>query len=271
MKKYRIFGRVRIYELLILFAIINVSSLFFMFVQSFQFRVIHFLLLTISLVFAIYYFFSYITSENKRVKKQIFEDELLGLYYSSDNFNHQEADVLTKMSGGSRTSKKLSSNVISYFDTYNSDSQLAFAEVFGSDSVIYDYSKKAKKKLQRKYQISPYIYRKSKNGIYDISYEYFQLFRSSEQQFKWTLEVLRIFDGDRQSCREFDLIRLYNFSRIITHINLFGNNESIYKYKFLEYLVVFYYKAVKISKVSLGCLSLPEICRRLIDIWIGSL
>lgn len=246
-KKYRICGIIRIYELLIVFAIINVSSLFFMFVLTFRFRVIHFALLTISLIFAIYYFFSYIISENKRVKKQILEDELLGLYYSSDNFNHQEADVLTKMSGGSRTSKKLSSNVVSYFDTYNSDSQLAFEEVFGSDSVIYDYSKKAKKKLQKKHQISPYIYRQSANGVHDISYEYFQLFRSSEQQFKWTLEILRIFDGDRQYCDKFDLYRLYNFSRIVTHINLFGNNESIYKYKFLEYLVAFYYKAVQIS------------------------
>jgi hypothetical protein len=247
-KKYRIIGRIKIYEFLILFAIINVSSLFFMFVQTYRFRVMHFGLLTISLVFAISSFFSSIIPENKRGKKQIYEDELLGLYFESDNFNHQEADVLTRMNGGSRSSKKLSSNIISYFDTYNSDSQLAFAEVFGAKSVIYDYSKKATKKLMKKYKISPYFYRKSSNGILDISYEYFQLFRSSEQQFKWTFEILRIFDGDRRDVSHFDIFRLYNFSRIVTHLNLFGNNEAIYRYKFLEDLSAFYHDAVRISR-----------------------
>jgi hypothetical protein len=138
------------------------------------------------------------------------------------------------MRGGSRTSKKLSSNIISYFDKYNSDSQHAFSEVLGIDSIIYDYSKKTRKKIKKKCGTSPYVYRKQSNGIYDISYEYFQLFRSSGQQFKWTLEILRIFDGDRSNNPSFDLIRLYNFSRIVTHLNLFGHNESIYNYKFLD-------------------------------------
>ena len=35
------------------------------------------------------------------------------------------------------------------------------------------------------------------NGINDISYEYFQLFRHCEQQDKWSIEILRIFDGER--------------------------------------------------------------------------
>jgi hypothetical protein len=47
-KKYRMVGPVGIYELLILFAVINVSSLFFMFVQTFTFRMVHFILLTVS-------------------------------------------------------------------------------------------------------------------------------------------------------------------------------------------------------------------------------
>lgn len=146
-KKYRVIGPIKVYGLLILFAVINVSSLFFMFVQTVPFRMIHFLLLTVSLVFAIYYFFAYIISENTRVKKQIYEDELLGLYYESDSFDHQEADVLTRMSGGSRRNKKLSSNVIGYFDTFNSDSQQTFSEVFGKESIIYDFSHKVRKKI----------------------------------------------------------------------------------------------------------------------------
>ncbi|MDR0138849.1 hypothetical protein RFW18_13925 [Metabacillus idriensis] len=227
-KKYRIFNLFRVYELLIIFAIINVFSLFLMFVETYEFRLINSLFLMISLVFAIYYFFAYIISENKLVKIQIYEDELRGLYYESDNLNHQEADVLTEMKGGSRTSKKLSSNVISYFNTYNSESQLAFEEIFGSNSLLYDYSKKSRKKLKRKYNISPYVYRNNSKGIHDITYEFFQIFRYCDQQDKWAIEILRIFDGDRLICKNHEIIRLYNFARMITHLNLFGNNDNIF-------------------------------------------
>lgn len=247
-KKYRLFNKLRIYELLIVFAIINVSSLFLMFVETFQFRLINSILLMVSLVFAIYYFFAYIISENKLVKRQIYEDELVGLYFESDNFNHQETDVLTEMTGGSRTNKKLSSNVINYFNTYNSESQNAFEEIFGTESLLYDYSKRSRKKLKRKYQISPYIYRNNSNGIHDISYEYFQLFRSCELQDKWTIEILRIFDGDRQISKQYEPLRLYNFARVMTHLNLFGHCDQIYKYKFLEYIIQFYYNAVLITE-----------------------
>lgn len=247
-KKYRILNLFRVYELLIVFAIINVFSLFLMLVETFEFRLINSVFLMISLVFAIYYFFAYIISENKLVKIQIYEDELRGLYYESDNLNHQEADVLTDMTGGSTTSKKLSSNVISYFNTYNSESQLAFEEIFGSNSLLYDYSKKTRKKLKKKYHISPYIYRNNSKGIHDISYEFFQLFRYCDQQDKWAIEILRIFDGDRLICKNHEILRLYNFTRMITHLNLFGNNDNIFKYKFLEYISTFYYNAVLIEE-----------------------
>ncbi|MGP1909979.1 hypothetical protein ACTSEZ_17540 [Metabacillus sp. JX24] len=246
-KKYRIFNLFRVYEMLVVFAIINVFSLFLMFVETFEFRLINSVFLMISLVFAIYYFFAYIISENKLVKNQIYEDEIKGLYYESDNFDHQEADVLTKMTGGSRTSKKLSSNVISYFNTYNSESQLAFEEIFGRDSLLYDYSKKSRRKLKKKYNISPYIYRNNSKGIHDISYEFFQLFRHSDQQDKWAIEILRIFDGDRLICKKYEILRLFNFTRVITHLNLFGNNDNLFKYKFLEYVIIFFYNAVLIE------------------------
>ncbi len=246
-KKYRILSRFRIYELLIIFAIVNVTSLFLMFVQYFEFRVVNFILLMVSLMFAIYYFFAYIISENKLVKKQIYEDELLGLYYKSNDYNHQEADVLTEMSGGSRTSKKLSTNVISYFNTYNSESQRAFEEIFGSSSLLYNYSKKTKKILKHEFNISPYEYRSNSNGINDISYEYFQLFRHCEQQDKWSIEILRIFDGERLINENYEIFRLYNFARVITHLNLFGHNDALYKYKFLEYIIQYYYAAILIA------------------------
>ncbi|QVY61283.1 hypothetical protein [Cytobacillus gottheilii] len=254
-KKYRLFNKLRIYELLIVFAIINVSSLFLMFVETFQFRLINSILLMVSLIFAIYYFFAYIISENKLVKRQIYEDELVGLYFESDNLNHQETDVLTEMTGGSRTNKKLSSNVINYFNTYNSESQNAFEEIFGVESLLYDYSKRSRKKLKRKYQISPYIYRNNSNGIHDISYEYFQLFRSCELQDKWTIEILRIFDGDRQISKKYEPLRLYNFARVMTHLNLFGHCDQIYKYKFLEYVIQFYYNTVLITDEEIASLN----------------
>lgn len=41
-------------------------------------------------------------------------------------------------------------------------------------------------------------------------------------------------------------MRLYNFSRVITHINLFGHHDLLYRYKFQDYLLAFYYKAVRL-------------------------
>jgi hypothetical protein len=245
-RKYRVFKRIRIYELLIAFAIINVGSLLLIFIKNQEFRLLSFLLLLATLMFAIYYFFAYIIAENPRVRRQIYEDELAGLYFANDNKDHQEADVLTKMSNGSRTSKKLSSNVIHYFNIYNSDSQIAFEETFGPDSVIY-YPTENMKKVLSKDVLTPYHYR-DLSGVKDISYEYFQLFRSSELQDKWTLEILRLFDGNRQLDKGFNIIRLYNFSRVVTHINLFGQQDNIYRYKFLQYLCDFYLNAMKMKE-----------------------
>jgi hypothetical protein len=68
-RKYRVFKRVRIYELLIAFAMINVGSLLLIFIKNQEFRLVSFLLLLTTLMFAIYYFFAYIIAENGRVRK----------------------------------------------------------------------------------------------------------------------------------------------------------------------------------------------------------
>ncbi|UCZ52898.1 hypothetical protein LGQ02_19285 [Bacillus shivajii] len=257
-RKYRVLKVVRIYELLIGFAVINVGSLLLMFIQNMEFRLAIFLLLVTSLMFAIYYFFAYIIAENPRVKRQIYEDEMSGLYYASNDFEHQEADIVTKMSGGSRTSKKLSSNVIHYFNTYNSDSQIAFENIFGPSSVLYDYSKKREARLWNKYGIKPYYYRKWAEGVYDMSYEFFQLFRASELQDKWALEILRLFDGDRSQHKFFLRGRLYNFSRLVTHVNLFGHQELLFRYKFLEYFTRHYVEATRITTEEWESLSMQD-------------
>jgi hypothetical protein len=247
-KKYKVFRGVRIYHLLIIFAVVNVVSLFLMVLPMENFRLTNFILLVISLSFAIYYFFGYILSENKLVKKQIYENEIVGLYIDSDNVNHQEADVLTGMSPGSSTRKRLSSNVINYFNSYNYDSLSAFEEIFGPNSFLYDYSNRRQKYFKRKHNALPYIYRKTNKVIRDISYEFFQLYRYSDIQDKWVLEVLRLFDGDRRYYKGFEELRLYNFTRVIIQLNLFGQSNEIYRYKFLEHLIRYYYDAVRITE-----------------------
>ncbi|MEH7439316.1 hypothetical protein V7182_17725 [Neobacillus drentensis] len=247
LKKYKLLNLVRIYVLLVVFAIVNVGSLFFMFVKVTEFRVVNFMVLTLSLVFAIFYFFAYIIVENRNVRKQIYEQELLGLYYDSDEVTTFEVDRLVELNNGSRTPKKLSGNIITYFNTFNSDTQRDFVEIFGPESMLYDHSSKLKKKIWRLYSHNPYRYRVSPTGIYDISFEFFQLFRHTELQDKWTIDVLRLFNGYREADEPYDLFRLYNFSRMIAQLNVFGTNTSIYKYKFLEYLIGYYYSAVRMT------------------------
>lgn len=244
--KYKVLNIVKIYHLLILFAIINVSSLFLMFVQSIPFRVGNIAVLILSLIFAIFYFFAYIITENKWVRKQIYEQELLGLYYSSNEVTTFKVDFLVNIRDGSRTHKKLSGNIISFFDKVNSDTQLAFEEIFGPKSILYTTSPKVIKKRTKKFGNPPYIYRSNVTKvIHDISFEFFQLFRFSTHQDKWALEVLRLFEGEHNG---FDSMRLYNFARVITQVNVFGFAEPIYKYKFLEYMINHYYKAVSMTR-----------------------
>jgi len=153
LRKYKIWGVIRVYYLLILFAIINVASLFLIIVPNYKFRLILFWVLIVSLIFAIYYFFTYIIVESKRVKKQIYEQEILGLYFNSDDQTTYAPDILTKVNDGSRTTKKMSGNLIHYFNTYSSDSHDAFAELFGPQSMIYDYSKLLNRKCRLKFKV----------------------------------------------------------------------------------------------------------------------
>ncbi|SDO05583.1 hypothetical protein [Alkalicoccus daliensis] len=247
-RKFKLLYIIRIYHLLVLFAVVNILSLFLMFIEHPVFRLASFLFLVCSLIFAIYYFFSYIIAENSRVRNQIYRDELVGLYYESESLDHQEADVITKMSGGSRTEKKLSNNVIDYFNTYNADSQKAFEDIFGPESMIY-HPRKISRYMKKNFGGKlPYQYRREGN-IKDISYEYFQLFRSVEHQDKWTLEILRLFGGERKEKDRFAPIRLYNITRVMTHINLFGDPAVIFRYKFLSYLRKYYMDAVYTTRM----------------------
>lgn len=246
-KSYKLFGFFRIYYLLIVFAMINAISLFSMFILVGAFLKLNFIILLLSLVFAIFYFFSFILIENSSVKFQIYKSQFIGLYFKSDEVTTFEADRLVKMNNGSRSDKRLATNVITYFNTFNSDSQIAFKEIFAPDSFLYDNSNNNLNTTKNQNKQIPYNY-KSEYGLNHISHEFFQLFRYSELQEKWTLEILKLFNSEySKNNNEF---RLDNVLRIIAHINTFGKCDNLYSYKFIEYLNPYIFEALTLNEKS---------------------
>ena len=233
-RKYKVFHIVRIYYILIFFAIVNISSLLCLFVNNNVLRNINFIILLLSLMFAIYYFFSYILIENSNVKKQIFEQEFIGLYCKSNKKPSFDADLITNMNCGSRSERKISSNVITYFNIFNSETQKSFCDIFGPEAFVYYRSKRIKRLYQKKVKCDPYNYQDEDSGLFHISHEFFQLFRYSELQEKWLLEILRLFNDEY--INEQNDMKLNNIIRVLAHINTFGFAENLYKYKFLEYI-----------------------------------
>jgi len=92
----------------------------------------------------------------------------------------------------------------------------------------------------------PYRYR-NKEGCADISHEFFQLYRYTENQDKWLLTILDLFDDSTEN-NEIDYIRLCNFTRVIEQINVYGSTQNLFTYKFLEHLFNYYRKALLVSK-----------------------
>jgi hypothetical protein len=244
-KKFKLFG-IRMYYWLIAFALINIISLFTMAATNEYIRNLDFILLIFSLIFAIYYFFGFILVENIWVQEQVFKSELLGLYFSDDDKEHLKVDQVVKMNPGNRTSNKLSTNVINYFGAYNGESQQAFMKAFGPDSILYSENKKIAKYRQNHFQIKKYEYRTSllNKNVKDISFEFFQLFRYCDLQDKWTLEIIRLLNGEPKEYENYDVLRLYNLARLIVQISIFGNTENLFKYKFAFYIKSYLYGAV---------------------------
>jgi hypothetical protein len=247
--KFKLVG-LRMYYWLIIFALINIVSLFLMFVEIPLVRFVNFIFLIISLVFAIYYFFSFIIVENKWVQEQIYMTELLGLYYDDSNTSHLEIDKLVHMNPGNRTNNKISTNVINYFNVFNGDTQKVFNNVFGPESLIYSDKPKVVKFRKNLFGIKRYNYRVSSGDskVKEISFEFFQLFRFSEMQDKWAIDILRIINGDPNTYKSYDIFRLYNLARLIVQIRIFGCSENLFKYKFVYYIKEFIFKTVEKPK-----------------------
>ncbi len=243
-KSYKVFFDVKIYHLLVIFALVNIVSLFSMFTTIYVVRVINLVVLMLSLAFAIYYFFAYILIKNPRVKNQIYINELLGIYYDSNDRTNFEADVITEMSNGFRTDKRLSSNLISYFDKYNTESREVFGDIFGPKSVIYERTKSMKKHWLKNYNVDAFNYNSNKGGVH-ISHEFFQLYRYSDLQDKWLIEILSIFNKEYSA--DFKESRIDNVIRVLAHVNRFGFSDNLYGYKFLEYLSAYIYDALQVK------------------------
>jgi hypothetical protein len=143
------------------------------------------------------------------------------------------------MNPGTRTNYKLATNVIDYFNTFNSDTQKVFFDVFGPNSLIYDDSKKINKIRKKLFNVERYRYRSSElNNIKEISFEFFQMFRYSEYQDKWAIDIIVGMNGE-PPYNDYDIYRLYNLARLIVQIDIFGFSENLCKYKFIFYLKKF--------------------------------
>ena len=255
------FGKMRMYYWLITFAMINVLSLFTMFIDMSLVRVLNFFLLIFALIFAIMYFFGYILVENNKVMKQVYMVEMMGLYCDDPNMlEHFPIDKYVGMPGGNRTDRKMSSSVINYFHMYNADSLADFEKLFGPQSFLYDCNSKTYKKLWEKLlpkNIEPYQYRGDGQEYRDINFEFFQMVRYSEQQHMWFIEILRLFDlQDQNSVNIKDgvtssdmksYLYLTNVARVIAHVNTFAFKDNIYKYKFLSLLYGYWLNASRCS------------------------
>ena len=233
-KEFRFLG-MRMYWWLIIFALINAISLFTMFIYVPIIRKINLSLLVASLLFAIYYFFAFILVENRQVVKHVYIKELLGLYCDSDDKKHFYIDNLVGMNSGTRTSNKLSTNIIDYFNDYNGNTIKVFKEIFGPNSIIYSQERYILRARKKHFNIRPYMYRASPDNEYikEISFEFFQLFRFVEHQERWALDILLILNGEPRDYKNYDIFRLYNFARLTAQIKTFGISENLFKYKFL--------------------------------------
>ena len=232
--KYKLLHFIPLYVLLILFALINTVALFTLYWTNSKFSVAIFIGLTVCLSFAIYYFFGFILRENRAVKRQLYENEFVGMYFASDEKPGAECDKIVGMNSGSRSNKRVSSDVVTYFDKFNNDTQKAFAETFGPESIIY----------KRNWRISrlckkitdgglPYDYT-GEDDLKHISWEFFQLYRWSELQEKWIMEILVLFN-DKYAARS-DKMKLNNLIRVFFHINVFGKTENMFGYRVMDYI-----------------------------------
>lgn len=239
MDKYRLLGVCRVYSALVWVAVVNCISLFVLLHNdSFPLlAAVVFILLVISSMFVLDYLFSFVLRVHPKVKRAIYREQLLGLYVNSDTPCDFEGDRVIGMPPGDRTSKKITSDVQHYFDSFNSDTITAFHEVFGPESPVY-WRDRRSMRIWRRLGKKPHNYKvnneRNKAGVVHISWEFFQMFRFSELQDRWLLEILKDFNLTYADA--YPRLRLLNIATIFGQINRVGFAEGLYRYKFLDYM-----------------------------------
>lgn len=247
--KYRVKNLIRLYHLMVIFAIVNALSLIFMWWDAFPWlQQIFFAFLILSTWGLIFYFLGYILRVNKKVKGEIFKNEILGMYIQSPKPCNFEGDRLVGIKTGDRTAKKISSNVQTYFNEFNDETIHSFMELFGPDSIIYSRSKDVLSYWKHLNVGEPHDYTVYDDaghdtGVCHISWEFFQMYRFSDLQDKWLLEILNLFN--KSYADKYPPLRLYNVARVLGQINKVGFAERLYHYKFLDYLTPFIIEAME--------------------------
>src|SRR5690606_35743948 len=156
------------------------------------------------------YFISSILFVNKTVQKQIYISTLSNLYSSKPRdvaveTKHNFFDAAIDIPDGKATDKKLISDVYNYFNEDSFIVKASFEDIVGTNSFIYQVDKNYKKlvkygllynrnntdKIKTEEIKAPYRYREI-NGNFDISHEFFQMFRYTEKQSTWAMSAYRI-------------------------------------------------------------------------------
>ena len=248
--KYKLLGVFRVYHILVAVALVNAAALVVMlgWIDCQIVTTVVFLLLILSSWFVLFYLFGYVLRVHPRVKRSIYRQQLLGLYYKSDTKCDFEGDVVIGMPNGDRTSKKITSDVQHFFNRFDEETISAFREVFGPSSVIYARDRRTMREWER-LGYEPHDYRvhkrdkdKTPTKLLHISWEFFQMFRFSEIQDRWLLEILNLFNGSYSD--DYPRLRLYNVAVAFGQINRVGFAQGLYRYKFLDYMMPFIVKAL---------------------------
>jgi len=204
--KFRLFGRIQILFLLLSFAVVNAVSIYVMMIENHIVKTIIFILLIICLSFIIYYFFSFILVENKSVRHQIIQQEILGLYFDMDNPIDSDNPWLDLVESGplaeKNLSKSLSTNVIAYFDTYSIETCESFDDCFGPKSLLYpkndDEENQLKEYYKKEYNRCPPNYSRKHihNGFsrrtFYISREFYDFLQYTQKPVRWLYKITEL-------------------------------------------------------------------------------
>jgi len=244
-KKYRILKFIRIYHLLIAFALVNILSLITMSFNNVIIQSVTLVLVLFSSILAMIYFFAFILVTNHSVEKAIYIDSLSMCYEENESPIKFEPDRIAQMNTGESTDKQIPSYVFTYFNEYDSDRLFHFLNLFGPKSFLYDAKayKKAYVPRKTKKNFKPYDYKGKYNTVLGkdvpyrhISFECMMVLRNTALPEKWSIEILKSFFPYGKDCPEF---QTDCFNRVLGIINQFCPHDSIREYKFSQNLRVF--------------------------------